>query len=493
MVDRDTIFGFTFDNTYSELARQLFNITPPTPVKEPVLVLLNEALALELGLNPQALRNAKGVEILSGNALPQGASSLTQAYAGHQFGQLTMLGDGRAILLGEQISPSNQRFDIQLKGSGPTPYSRSGDGRAALGPMLREYLISEAMHALGVPSTRSLAVVATGEMVRRERYLPGAVLTRVAQSHIRVGTFQYASAVLPHIEFKELADYTISRHYPQCLSTDNPYLSLLEAVISAQASLIAKWQSIGFVHGVMNTDNMTLSGETIDYGPCAFLDSYMPNAVFSSIDAGGRYAYNNQPPIAAWNLARFAEALLPLIAESINASGDKNAKALELANKALAQFMPTFKVHNDALFCKKIGVQHVQPSAIALVSELLNLMHFNQMDFTYTFFALTRYLDYPHNPHLTPLADWICKWQDQLATQEKPYDLMRSVNPAVIPYNHSVENALKEATLSENYEPYNKLLALLKDPYAYSIEQCQVATPAPKQPSDQPFRTFCGT
>jgi uncharacterized protein YdiU (UPF0061 family) len=497
----DNTIAFAFDNTYKKLPNKLFTFVAPTPVKSPTVVQFNDTLATELGLSPQGFSMPHGAEILSGNALPPGAASIAQAYAGHQFGHFTRLGDGRAILIGEHITPSGERFDIQLKGAGPTPYSRSGDGRAALGPMLREYLISEAMHALGVPSTRSLAVVTTGETVRRESDLHGAVLTRIAKSHLRVGTFQYAAAALPLEDFKTLANYAITRHFPHCHDSDNPYITFLESVISAQASLIAKWQSLGFVHGVMNTDNMAISGETIDFGPCAFLDTYVPNAVFSSIDQGGRYAYNNQPHIAGWNLARFAEALLPLIAESIDDSKDSDSQALEFANKALQRFIPEFEMHDNLVFCQKIGIQKVQPNALNLVSELLDLMYTHQLDFTYTFYALTRYLDQPDNHHLTPLAHWMVKWQAHLSNQQKetqseasfPYDLMKSVNPAVIPYNHHVEDALKEAVINGNYEPFKNLLSLLKEPYAYSNQQCQAAAPAPRNPSEKPYRTFCGT
>lgn len=497
----DTTIAFQFDNTYKELPNRLFTVVSPTPVKSPTLVQFNDTLSASLGLDPQAFCVPQGAEILSGNTLPLGAACLAQAYAGHQFGHFTMLGDGRAILIGEHITPSGERFDIQLKGAGPTPYSRSGDGRAALGPMLREYLISEAMHALGVPSTRSLAVITTGEAVRRETVLHGAVLTRVAKSHLRVGTFQYAAASLPLEDLRTFANYAIARHFPKCHHSENPYLAFLESVISAQASLIAKWQSLGFVHGVMNTDNMAISGETIDYGPCAFLDTYVPNAVFSSIDQGGRYAYSNQPHIAGWNLARFAESLLPLIAESIGDSEDSTSRALESANKALQRFTSEFEMHYNLIFCQKIGFQKAQPHALVLVSELLDLMHTHQLDFTYTFYALTCYLDQPDDHHLRPLADWMVKWQAHLSTQQKenlgvessPYDLMKSVNPAVIPYNHQVEDVLKDAVINGNYEPFKRLLTSLKEPYAYTTEQCQAAAPAPKNISEKPYRTFCGT
>ena len=305
--------GWNFDNSYARLPKSFFSGTNPTPVRSPKLITLNHQLAASLGLNAEALQSEDGVAVLAGNRIPEGASPLAQAYAGHQFGHFNMLGDGRAVLLGEQITPQGKRVDIQLKGPGRTPYSRGGDGRAALGPMLREYIISEAMHALGIPTTRSLAVVTTGEAVIRETELPGAILTRVAASHLRVGTFQYVAKWGTVEELRILADYTLKRHFPDVEADGNPYLSLLQEVIKRQAELIAKWQLVGFIHGVMNTDNMAISGETIDYGPCAFMDVYDPATVFSSIDRQGRYAYGNQPSIAGWNLARFAETLLPLL------------------------------------------------------------------------------------------------------------------------------------------------------------------------------------
>ncbi|GAE06287.1 selenoprotein O and cysteine-containing homologs [Paenibacillus sp. JCM 10914] len=323
--------GWNFDNSYAKLPPLMYTIQDPTPVKSPRIVVLNERLAVSLGLDAQALRSDEGTAMLAGNQLPVGATPLAQAYAGHQFGHLNMLGDGRAVLLGEQVTPGGERVDIQLKGAGRTPYSRGGDGRAALGPMLREYIISEAMHGLGIPTTRSLAVVATGQPVIRERDLPGAILTRVAASHVRVGTFQYVRGAGTAEDLQVLVEYTLERHYPQAERTDNPAQVLLREVIHRQASLLAKWQLVGFVHGVMNTDNMTLSGETIDYGPCAFMDAYDPGTVFSSIDTQGRYAYGNQPYIAAWNLARLAETLLPLL-------HDDEEQAVKLAEEEIAGF-----------------------------------------------------------------------------------------------------------------------------------------------------------
>lgn len=501
----DITTSFEFDTTYLRLPKKLFTATAPTPVKEPSMVVFNAVLARELGLNVDMLDSPMGAAILGGNLGASGAANrgengaengvttIAQAYAGHQYGHFTMLGDGRAILLGEHLTPIGERLDIQLKGSGPTAYSRRGDGRAALGPMLREYLISEAMHSLGVPSTRSLAVVATGEKVVRETRLPGAVLTRVAKSHLRVGTFQFAAAALEIGELKALADYTIARHYPQCQMAENPYLAFLESVIEAQASLIAKWQGLGFVHGVMNTDNMAISGETIDYGPCAFIDQYDPKAVFSSIDQNGRYAYNNQPTIGAWNLARLAEALLPLIAESLGSRSD-DAAVLALANTALQRFIPLFESHYRQLFCQKIGINVPQPGDSALISELLKLMADHRMDFTYTFYALTDYPNNPDNPHLVPLAEWIANWQGRLpAMSDSPFEIMRQVNPAIIPYNHLVEGVLSEATINGNYEPFIKLLALLKEPFSYTDEQRKATEDAANRTQEKAYRTFCGT
>ncbi len=323
--------GWNLDNSYARLPKMFFTRLDPTPVRSPKLIILNYPLATSLGLNVQALQSKDGVAVLAGNRIPEGALPLAQAYAGHQFGHFAMLGDGRALLLGEQITPRGERFDIQLKGSGRTPYSRGGDGRAALGPMLREYIISEAMHGLGIATTRSLAVVTTGESVIRETVLPGAMLTRVAASHLRVGTFQYVSKWGTIEDLRVLADYTLQRHFPDVEADDSRYLLLLREVIKRQAALIAKWQLVGFIHGVMNTDNMALSGETIDYGPCAFMDAYDPATVFSSIDSGGRYAYGNQPHIAGWNLARFAETLLPLLHSD-------QTQAIKLAQDAVSGF-----------------------------------------------------------------------------------------------------------------------------------------------------------
>ncbi|MCJ8501383.1 protein adenylyltransferase SelO [Desulfatitalea alkaliphila] len=374
--------GWNFDNSYARLPEAFYVRLNPEAVRMPKMVVFNTVLAQSLGLNPAALEGDEGAAVFAGNRIPEGSEPLAQAYAGHQFGGFTMLGDGRAILLGEQVTPQGDRFDIQYKGSGRTPFSRQGDGRAALGPMLREYIISEALHALGIPTTRSLAVVTTGEQVFRETALPGAVLTRTAASHIRVGTFEYAAARGIPNGVRTLADYTIRRHFPDLAAADNPYLSLLEAVMERQACLVARWLLVGFIHGVMNTDNISLCGETIDYGPCAFMDAYDPNTVFSSIDHNGRYAYGRQPQIAQWNLARFAETLLPLI-------HDDAQKALSIANEAISGFSDTFRRYWLQGMRAKLGLLNAEAADGALAEELLGCMQRHGADFTNTFRDLT--------------------------------------------------------------------------------------------------------
>lgn len=481
--------GWSFDNSYARLPEFFYSRLGPTPVRAPKLVVLNGPLAASLGLSEQALRSAEGAAVLAGNRVPEGAEPLAQAYAGHQFGHFTMLGDGRALLLGEQMTPAGERFDIQLKGSGETPYSRRGDGRAALGPMLREYIISEAMHALGIPTTRSLAVTATGETILRETELPGAVLTRIAASHIRVGTFQYAAAGGTVQHLRTLADYTLQRHYPEAAEADNRYLALLREVIRRQASLIAKWQLVGFIHGVMNTDNMALSGETIDYGPCAFMDTYDPETVFSSIDTYGRYAYGNQPLIAGWNLARFAETLLPLL-------HDDEEQAVRLAQDAISEFSGLYQRHWLAGMRAKLGLHGEDSRDEALATDLLDLMQQHRADYTNTFRLLT--LGRPEETAMsgTPeFAAWLERWHARLGgaqgAAEASYERMRSSNPAVIPRNHRVEEALSAAVEKGDLSVMERLLAALANPYAYAPEQDEYA--APPEPSSCPYRTFCGT
>lgn len=480
--------GWNLDNSYARLPKTFFTSQKPTPVDSPKLVILNHSLATSMGLNVEALQKEDSIEVFGGNLIPEGAVPLAQAYAGHQFGHFNMLGDGRAVLISEHITPQNERFDIQLKGSGRTPYSRGGDGRAALGPMLREYIISEAMHALEIPTTRSLAVVTTGEAVIRETDLPGAILTRVAASHLRVGTFQYVANWGTVEEIKALADYTIQRHYPEVEGKESRYLSLLQEVIKRQADLIAKWQLVGFIHGVMNTDNMAISGETIDYGPCAFMNEYDPATVFSSIDRQGRYAYGNQPNIGGWNLARFAESLLPLLHEDQD-------QAVEIAQNAISDYPDLYHSNWLAGMRAKLGIFNEEIEDKALIEDLLTLMEKHHADFTNTFRALTfdKLEDSPlfGSPEF---EQWTKLWQDRLGRQqeskETSHQLMRDSNPAVIPRNHRVEEAL-EAAEQGDLSVMEKLLEVLTKPFAHSQEQAEYCTlPGP---SSRPYQTFCGT
>ncbi|WP_339227068.1 YdiU family protein [Oceanobacillus sp. FSL K6-2867] len=481
--------GWNLENSYMRLPDFLYKKTNPTPVQSPGLVIFNKKLGVSLGLHAEDLINETGVELLAGNRIPEGSIPIAQSYAGHQFGHFTMLGDGRAVLLGEQITPENERFDIQLKGAGRTPYSRGGDGRAALGPMLREYIISEAMHGLGIPTSRSLAVVTTGESIIRENELPGAILTRAADSHLRVGTFQYAANWGSTEDLRALADYTLERHFSDGDYGENRYLYLLQKVMERQAALVAKWQQAGFIHGVMNTDNMTISGETIDYGPCAFMDTYHQNTVFSSIDIDGRYAYGNQPHIAGWNLARFAESLLPLLHEN-------EEQALELAQEAISAFSEMFRFHWMKGMRAKLGIFNEEKKDIALVETLLRMMQKHQADYTNTFLALT--FNWQENFELgssPEFKEWYQLWQERLARQEEAEassrQLMRDSNPAVIPRNHQVEAALSAAVEDGDYHVMERLLHILSDPYAHTDEQSKFAAPPVK--TSIPYRTYCGT
>jgi serine/tyrosine/threonine adenylyltransferase len=479
--------GWRLDDSYARLPDRLFARVSPTPVTAPHLVVLNHPLAKHLGLDPAALNENTGW--FTGNTLPPGAAPIAQAYAGHQYGHFVILGDGRAILLGEQLTPCGERFDIQLKGPGRTPFSRRGDGRAALGPMLREYIISEAMHALGIPTTRSLAVAVTGEPVFRETTLPGAVLTRVAASHIRVGTFEWAVARNDLDALRALVDYTLQRHYPELKDAEHPVPALLQAVIERQAALIASWQLVGFVHGVMNTDNMALSGETIDYGPCAFMDAYHPATVFSSIDHHGRYAYGNQPSIAQWNLSRLASALLPLMHED-------EKEAVDMANEILRTFPNHFGTQWLAGLRAKLGLFNGEPGDEALANDLLGAMQEHGADFTNTFRDLSG--DVMTNTLLaaaTEFQSWHARWRERLSrqtqSQEEVRALMRRRNPAFIPRNHKVEEALSAATGSGSLSIMKKLLDVLTQPFDYSRDMPEFSTPAPS--SGQPYQTFCGT
>ncbi|TYS14097.1 YdiU family protein [Rossellomorea vietnamensis] len=479
--------GWNMDNSYARLPEAFYKMQKPEAVSHPELVVLNIEVAEELGLDVEALKDEAAV--FAGNELPEGSEPLAQAYAGHQFGHFNMLGDGRAVLLGEQLNPKGERFDIQLKGAGRTPYSRGGDGRAALGPMLREYIMSEAMDALGIPTTRSLAVVTTGEGIIRETDLPGAVLTRVAESHLRVGTFQYAANFAEPAELKALADYAIERHYPEVEEDENPYLSLLKAVIKRQAKLAAQWQMVGFIHGVMNTDNVTISGETIDYGPCAFMDAFDPSTVFSSIDRQGRYAYGNQPPITGWNLSRFAESLLPLIHE-------EQEKSLELAQAAVSEFPELFHAEWLAGMRAKLGLFNAEKQDKELIDILLSKMHEHGADYTNTFAALT--FDKPEETELfgKPEFDrWYAIWKERQSRQdespEQIHELMKNSNPAVIPRNFRVEEALEAAVEKGDYSVMERLLDALLEPYAHSADQAEYAK-LPENP-EEPYQTFCGT
>ncbi|WP_026477111.1 protein adenylyltransferase SelO [Alkaliphilus transvaalensis] len=481
--------GWNIDNSYAHLPEIYFRSHSPTPSTSPKLVIFNETLAKSLGLNVEELQRDTGVAILAGNRVPEGSFPLAQAYAGHQFGHFTMLGDGRALLLGEQITPTGERFDIQLKGSGETPYSRGGDGRATLGPMLREYIISEAMYSLGIPTTRSLAVVTTGEDVLRDSTLPGAILTRVAASHIRVGTFQYAARWGTRQDLQALVDYTIERHFPEVKGSENKYLSLLKEVMKAQARLISKWQLVGFIHGVMNTDNMTISGETIDYGPCAFMDAYNPETVFSSIDRQGRYAYGNQPSIAGWNLARFAETLLQLI-------DDNQEKAVKLAQEAISNFPELYQSYWLAGMRAKLGIFNEEMEDTSLIDGLLTMMEKYKADFTNTFRFLT--IERPEETTMfgtEEFSQWYNQWQARIDRQQESKEdslqLMKKVNPAIIPRNHRVEEALEAAVKKEDFSVMEGLLNVLRDPFAYCPEQ-EAYTELPPE-SDRPYRTFCGT
>ncbi|HBU59091.1 MAG TPA: YdiU family protein [Verrucomicrobiales bacterium] len=483
-----TNFGFKFDNTYLHLPKVFYTKLPPTPVPKPKLVVLNTPLATDLGLNFSDISSGQQAALFAGSQIPEEAESFAQAYAGHQFGHFTMLGDGRAIVWGEHITPRGKRVDLQFKGSGPTPYSRGGDGRAAIGPMLREYIISEAMHALNIPTTRSLAVVTNGEQVYRETPLPGAILTRVASSHIRVGTFQFAALQQDREAIKSLFDYTIKRHPPHIVEKPHKPLSLLKSVIEKQAELMTHWMRVGFVHGVMNTDNMALSGETIDYGPCAFMDTYDPDTVFSSIDHMRRYAYANQPAIAQWNLARFAETLLPLLDDDLD-------KATEVAEEAINGFGVVYKEKSLSMLRGKIGLFGEQSEDESLITDLLTWMHQQNADYTNTFMDLTNELPPKGECYeRDDFKEWYARWQVRLTKNTEPLEsslsLMRSNNPVVIPRNHRVEQVLDAAT-NGDLQPLEDLLAVLQEPYNYrrDLKSYQL----PPKPEEKVCQTFCGT
>lgn len=468
---------FRFDNSYARLPDRFFARLAPSPVTAPGLIVLNGALAERLGLDPAAL--AAKPQVFAGNLVPEGAEPLAQAYAGHQFGSwVPQLGDGRAVLLGEVVAPDGKRFDVALKGSGPTPFSRRGDGRAWVGPVIREYLVSEAMHAMGVPTTRALAAATTGEVVWRDSPHPGAVLTRVAASHIRVGTFQYFAARDDSAALQALVDHVIARHYP---AASGP-LALMEEVMAAQARLIARWMSLGFIHGVMNTDNMAVSGETIDYGPCAFMDAYNPAKVFSSIDAQGRYAYQNQPNVALWNLAQFASSLLPLMGEE--------APAIEALTERLNRFPSLYEAEWLSLFGAKIGIATPTDADAGLAEDLLTLMAAQGADFTRTFRGLATGLAATEFTAPEPFRAWERRWRDRIASESDPEGLMRSSNPAVIARNHRVEEAIS-AAVTGDFEPFHRLNAVLAHPF--EDLPAAAAYQLPPTEGEQVRRTFCGT
>lgn len=489
---------FPFDNSYMRLPDRFYARVRPTPVDAPRLIQLNRPLALQLGLDPDFLATEEGVKVLGGNLVPEPAASIATAYAGHQFGGFVpQLGDGRAILLGEVIDRGGIRRDIQLKGAGPTPFSRRGDGRAALGPVLREYVVSETMAAFGIPTTRALAAVLTGEQVIRETMLPGAVLTRVASSHIRVGTFEFFASRNDVEGLRLLADHVIARHYPDVAQAEKPYLALLESVIRAQAQLVAQWLLIGFIHGVMNTDNMSVSGETIDYGPCAFMDEYNPATVFSAIDRGGRYAYANQPGIAQWNLVRLAECLLPLFSE------DDPDRAVAEAEEALNAYPPLFDEAYRSGLRRKLGLFNEQEGDADLGRDLLKIMADNGADLTLTFRRLSEVVSGTHNDSSVrslfidakAIDEWLARWRSRL--QQEPMDTeareraMRSVNPLYIPRNHRVEAVIRAAVDREDFAPFEELLRVLSKPFEDQPEFAPYAKPP--QEHERVHQTFCGT
>ncbi|WP_195940313.1 protein adenylyltransferase SelO [Romboutsia sp. 1001713B170131_170501_G6] len=487
--NKETIkVGWNLDNSYMTLPKIFFSKVDLNKVSSPKLVILNYPLAKSLGLNSDALKSEEGVSILAGNKKIEEGAFIAQAYAGHQFGYFTMLGDGRALLIGEQITPSGKRYDIQLKGSGKTPYSRRGDGKAVLGPMLREYIISEAMYGLGIPTTRSLAVVKTGESVIREDIKQGAILTRIASSHIRFGTFEYAANFGSISDIKALADYSLKRHFPHIADDENKYINLLKEVIKVHASLVSKWQSVGFIHGVMNTDNMTISGETIDYGPCAFMDTYNPNTVFSSIDTQGRYAYKNQPIMAEWNLCRLAEALLPLLHED-------QKEAIKIAQGSVSEFTNLYYMNWLSIMRSKLGIFNEEEQDKAIIEDLLSIMEKYNEDYTNTFIELTFNKNSKKGMFSSEeFNNWYNVWKERLKRQpnseEEIFKLMKTSNPAVIPRNHRVEEAL-EAADKGNFEVMKNLIDVISKPYEHSKEQEEYSK-LPKQ-SNCSYRTYCGT
>lgn len=487
-----SIKGLDFSTSYLTLPNSFYQTQQPSPVSQPSLIQLNVTLADELGIDSQSLASPEGLAVLAGNHVPEGAASIALVYAGHQFGHFNpQLGDGRAILLGEVKDAKGKHWDIQLKGAGPTPFSRGGDGRSAIGPVLREYVLSEAMHRLGIKTTRALAAVSSGEDVYREQALPGGVFTRVASSHIRVGTFEYFYGKNQPAALKQLADYVITRHYPELTDADNPYLALLGAVMDAQAQLIASWMSVGFVHGVMNTDNTSISGETIDYGPCAFMESYEPATCFSSIDQQKRYAYGNQPAIGQWNMARLAESLLTLI-------DDNEKKSVELAEALLGQYPERFNQYWLSLMRKKIGLTTAADGDEALIKDFLAIMKDEKTDFTLGFRNLSNLL--ANNDNANPVSsekrqNWLQRWQQRLAEESRnPSEVIQGLNkqnPLYIPRNHLVEAMIEAAVKEQDFAPMQALIDVLSDPFTEQPDKQRFAQAGGS--SWQQYRTFCGT
>ncbi len=489
--------GFVFNNSYARLPEAFFRVCEPTPVAAPALIQFNHLLARELGYQGDVNNAERLARIFSGNQLLDGSQPIASAYAGHQFGGFNpRLGDGRAVLLGEVLAADGNRCDIQLKGAGRTPFSRGGDGRSPLGPVLREYLVSEAMHALGVPTTRALAAVTSGEKVYRDKPLPGAILTRVAASHVRVGTFQFFAAQRDLDSLRILADYVIERHFPAAASEAQPYLALLQQVVRKQAELIAHWMSLGFIHGVMNTDNVLISGETIDYGPCAFMDRFDPETVFSSIDTGGRYAYQMQPAVGQWNMARFAETLLPLIA-------DDQDQAVEQATAVIRDFVAIYDAAWLRHFCSKLGLRNPQPEDQQLIEDLLDLMAKNEVDFTLLFRSLQNVVLAPQQAVKTMALfqdasawyGWASRWSLRLEAErqspEKIAVFLQGINPAVVPRTHRIEQAIQAAAERQDFSDFHRLNRILSSPFMVSDDDAHWM--GPPEPSERVCTTFCGT
>lgn len=485
-----------FDNSYSRLPPSFYSRQAPTPVRAPEMIRVNRPLARELGLSVEWLESPEGLAVLAGNALAPGSEPIATAYAGHQFGGWNpRLGDGRAILLGEFIGTDGQRYDLQLKGAGRTPYARGGDGRSPLGPVLREYLVAEAMAAMGVPTSRALAAVTTGEQVYRDTAQPGGILTRIASSHIRIGTFQFFAGQGDSEAVRTLADHAIARHYPECLEAERPYLELLRTVIARQASLIAQWMQLGFIHGVMNTDNMLISGETIDYGPCAFMDAHDPATVYSSIDTGGRYAYANQPGIGQWNLAWLARALLPLV------DPDQDT-GVQLAQSAIDEYVTLYQETHAQVMAAKLGLPHADANARELVDDLLKLMTTQRSDHTLTFRRLAE-LAGPEVEHSVadliqlgdPFSPWLTRWQQALESQAPDaasrQAQMLALNPVFIPRNHLVEEVIRAAVDCNDLAPFHRLAERLTQPFDYDPADARYATPPAA--GEEVLCTFCGT